>query len=105
MSFSVGRLSSINIHRRDAEAQRRREKTHAAIAKKSPASEEAGYRSSVQASHRGPGIGAQRGDKFLQLEPRHGSVGAEFERHALCRNVKGQLQILLVGLRLTKRWK
>src|SRR5437870_7870127 len=45
MSFSVGRLNSINIHRRDAEAQRRREKTHAAVATKSPASEEAGYRS------------------------------------------------------------
>src|SRR5712691_3699353 len=36
MSFSVGRLSSINIHRTDADTQRRREKTHAAVAKKSP---------------------------------------------------------------------
>src|SRR2546427_11797841 len=36
MSFSVGRLSSINIHRRDAETQRRREKTHAQWPRKAP---------------------------------------------------------------------
>lgn len=41
-----------------------------------------------------PGIRADRGSKFLQLEPRAWLVGADLERDALTEHVDGELEVL-----------